>query len=51
MTLLDFIPSLQHAAPAHIHPAVWPMVAVAGGCPREIVRRETIADLLSRDRG
>jgi diaminopimelate decarboxylase len=28
-----------------------PVVAVAAGCPREIVRRETIADLLSRDRG
>ncbi len=28
-----------------------PVVAVADGCPREIVRRETIADLLSRDCG
>ena len=27
MTLLDFIPSLQHAAPARIDPAVWPMTA------------------------
>jgi diaminopimelate decarboxylase len=28
-----------------------PLVAVAGGRTRELVRRETIADLLSRDRG
>jgi diaminopimelate decarboxylase len=28
-----------------------PVVAVADGRPREIVRRETLADLLSRDRG
>jgi diaminopimelate decarboxylase len=28
-----------------------PVVAVAHGRPRELVRRETIADLLSRDRG
>jgi diaminopimelate decarboxylase len=28
-----------------------PVVAVAGGRARELVRRETIADLLSRDRG
>jgi diaminopimelate decarboxylase len=27
------------------------VVAVAGGRARELVRRETIADLLSRDRG
>ena len=27
MTLLDFIPSLQHAAPSRIDPAVWPMTA------------------------
>jgi diaminopimelate decarboxylase len=28
-----------------------PLVAVAGGEARELVRRETIADLLARDRG
>jgi diaminopimelate decarboxylase len=28
-----------------------PIVAVKDGCTRELVRRETIADLLSRDRG
>jgi diaminopimelate decarboxylase len=28
-----------------------PLVAVKDGCTRELVRRETIADLLSRDRG
>jgi diaminopimelate decarboxylase len=27
MTLLDFIPSLQHAAPSRIDPAVWPRTA------------------------
>lgn len=27
MTLLDFIPSLQHAAPSRIDPAVWPITA------------------------
>ncbi len=28
-----------------------PLVAVAGGAARELVRRETVADLLARDRG
>ena len=28
-----------------------PLVAVAGGQSRELVRRETVADLLARDRG
>ena len=28
-----------------------PLVAVSGGSPRELVRRETVADLLARDRG
>jgi hypothetical protein len=28
-----------------------PLVAVTGGQARELVRRETIADLLARDRG
>jgi len=28
-----------------------PLVAVAAGQPHELVRRETVADLLARDRG
>ncbi|MFI5510483.1 diaminopimelate decarboxylase family protein [Mycobacterium sp. NPDC051804] len=34
MTLLDFIPSLQHAAPSRIDPAVWPLTARVDECGR-----------------
>jgi hypothetical protein len=43
MTLLDLLPSLHRAGKPRIEPAIWPLTT-------ELVRGETVADLLRRDR-
>ena len=45
MTLLDFIPSLQHAAPARIDPAVWPMTARVDDYGRLCVGGVALSDI------
>ena len=45
MTLLDFIPSLQHAAPSRIDPAVWPMTARVDDCGRLCVGGVPLSDI------
>ena len=45
MTLLDFIPSLQHAAPSRIDPAVWPITARVDECGRLCVGGVPLPDV------
>ncbi len=45
MTLLDFLPSLQHAAPSRIDPTIWPATATVDDLGRLTVGQVPLTDI------